>query len=97
LRAVLVQGPSMLPALRPGDCLLVRPGARICAGDVVVARFPARPDLLVVKRAVRPVGELWWLEGDNTAATDDSRTYGPAQVLSRVVLRYWPLPPRRVS
>ena len=97
MRAVLVQGPSMLPALRPGDCLLVRPGARIRAGDVVVARFPARPDLLVVKRAVRPVGELWWLEGDNTAATDDSRAYGPAQVLSRVVLRYWPLPPRRVS
>ena len=97
MRAVLVQGLSMLPALRPGDCLLVRPGARICAGDVVVARFPARPDLLVVKRAVRPVGELWWLEGDNTAATDDSRRYGPGQVLSRVVLRYWPLPPRRVS
>ena len=97
MRAVLVQGASMLPALREGDCLLVRPGARVRVGDVVVARFPARPDLLVVKRAVRPVGELWWVEGDNAAATDDSCTYGPARVLSRVVLRYWPLPPRRVS
>ena len=97
MRAVLVQGPSMLPTLRPGDCLLVRPGARIRVGDVVVARFPARPDLLVVKRVVRPVGALWWIEGDNATATDDSRTYGPAQVLSRVVLRYWPLPPRRVA
>ena len=46
---------------------------------------------------MRPVGALWWIEGDNATATDDSRTYGPAQVLSRVVLRYWPLPPRRVA
>jgi hypothetical protein len=65
-------------------------------GDVVVARFPTRPDLLVVKRAVRPEGGLWWVEGDNPAVTDDSRRYGPADVLARVVLRYWPLPPGRV-
>ena len=93
LLAVLVSGPSMLPALRPGDCLLVRRGARVRAGDVVVARFPSRPDLLVVKRAVRPVGTLWWLEGDHPGVADDSRRYGPAEVLGRVVLRYWPLPP----
>ena len=97
MRAVLVEGLSMLPALRPGDCLLVRRCTRPRPGQVVVARFPARPDLLVVKRLVRPVGDLWWVEGDNAAATDDSRTYGPAQVLGRVWLRYWPLPPRRVA
>ena len=95
MRAVLVEGPSMLPALRPGDCLLVRRPRRVRPGDVVVARFPARPDLLVVKRAVRPDGRLWWVEGDNPAVTDDSRRYGPAEVLARVVLRYWPLPPSR--
>jgi nickel-type superoxide dismutase maturation protease len=94
LGAVLVAGPSMLPALHPGDCLLVRTGARVRPGDVVVARFPSRPELLVVKRAVRPVGDrLWWVEGDNPAVTDDSRRFGPAEVQSRVVLRYWP-PPR---
>lgn len=97
LSAVLVDGPSMLPTLRPGDCLLVRPGVRPRAGDVVVARFAARPDLLVVKRAVRPEGDGWWVESDNPAVTDDSRRYGPAQVLARVVLRYWPPPPRRLS
>ena len=96
MRAVLVQGPSMLPALRPGDCLLVRAPRRVRPGDVVVARFPVRPDLLVVKRAVRPEGGLWWVEGDNPAVADDSRRYGPAEVLARVVLRYWPLPPGRV-
>ena len=95
MHAVLVQGPSMLPTLSPGDCLLVRRPRRVRPGDVVVARFPARPDLLVVKRAVRPEGALWWVEGDNPAVTDDSRRYGPAEVLARVVLRYWPLPPSR--
>ena len=94
LTAVLVSGPSMLPTLREGDCLLVRRRGRVRPGQVVVARFPARPDLLVVKRAVRPVGDLWWVEGDNAAATDDSHRYGPAEVLGRVVLRYWPRPRR---
>ena len=96
MRAVLVEGPSMLPTLSPGDCLLVRGPRRVRPGDVVVARFPVRPDLLVVKRAVRPVDGLWWLEGDNPAVADDSRRYGPAEVLGRVVLRYWPLPLGRV-
>jgi nickel-type superoxide dismutase maturation protease len=90
LLPVLVDGPSMLPTLRPGDALLVRRGARVRRGDVVVARFPASPDLLVVKRAVRPVTGGWWVESDNPAVTDDSRRYGPAHVLGRVVLRWWP-------
>jgi len=97
LGRVLVAGESMLPTLRPGDCLVVRRGVRPRPGDVVVARFPSRPGLLVVKRAVRPVGDLWWIESDNPVVTDDSRRYGPALVLSRVVLRYWPLPVRRRS
>jgi phage repressor protein C with HTH and peptisase S24 domain len=86
----------MLPTLAPGDCLLVLTGGRVRPGDVVVARFPDGPELLVVKRAVAPVGDLWDVRGDNPAVTDDSRRYGPAQVLGRVVLRYWPLPPGRV-
>lgn len=97
MRAVLVEGPSMLPTLRPGDCLLVRGPRRVRVGSVVVASFASRPDLLVVKRAVRPDGDLWWVEGDNPEVTDDSRRYGPAQVLAVVVLRYWPLPPRRIA
>ena len=91
MRAVLVEGPSMLPTLHPGDCLLVRRPRRVRAGSLVVARFPSRPDLLVVKRAVRRVEGLWWVEGDNPAVADDSRRYGPAEVLGVVALRYWPL------
>jgi phage repressor protein C with HTH and peptisase S24 domain len=93
LFAVLVHGPSMAPALRHGDALLVRRGARsVRGGDVVVARFRARPDLVVVKRAVRAMDDGWWVRGANDLATDDSRTYGVADVLGRVVLRYWPRP-----
>jgi phage repressor protein C with HTH and peptisase S24 domain len=85
----------MAPTLRHGDAVLTRRGGRpVRPGDVVLARFPTRPDLLVVKRAVRHEGDGWWLEGDNPLVTDDSRSYGPAVVEARVVLRCWPHPCR---
>ena len=92
--AALVRGPSMAPALRSGDALLVRRGGRVRAGDIVVARFRSRPDLLVVKRAVRAQDGGWWVRGDNEFITDDSRAYGVADVIGRVVCRYWPRPSR---
>lgn len=83
----------MAPTLRHGDAVLVRRGGRpIQPGDVVVARFLARPDLLVVKRAVRREASGWWLVGDNEFVTDDSRAFGAAEVVGRVVCRYWPQP-----
>jgi hypothetical protein len=85
----------MVPTLRHGDAVLARRGGRgPRPGDVVLARFRARPDLLVVKRVVRTEGDGWWLEGDNLVVTDDSRAYGVADVEARVVLRYWPNPRR---
>jgi nickel-type superoxide dismutase maturation protease len=88
---VLVQGPSMVPTLRHGDALLVRRGGgRIRPGDLVVARFRARPDLLVVKRAIREQDGGWWVRSDNPLTADDSRAYGPADVAGRVVCRWWP-------
>jgi phage repressor protein C with HTH and peptisase S24 domain len=81
----------MVPALRHGDAVLVRRGGRpVRPGDVVVVRFRSRPELLAVKRAVRPQDGGWWVRGDNEFVTDDSRAYGVADVVGRVVLRYWP-------
>ena len=94
LLAVLVRGPSMVPTLRDGDALLVRRGGRVRPGQVVVGRFRSRPELLVVKRAVRPEGDGWWLEGDNEFVTDDSRAFGVADVIGPAILRYWPRPGR---
>ena len=82
----------MVPTLRDGDAVLAWRGRAPRVGDVVLARFRSRPDLLVVKRAVRRVDSGWWIEGDNTFVTDDSRAYGVADVEARVVLRYWPRP-----
>jgi nickel-type superoxide dismutase maturation protease len=90
LFAVLVRGPSMVPALRDGDALIVRRGGRTRAGDVVVARFRSRPELLVVKRAVRAQDGGWWIQGDNPLIEDDSRAYGVADVIGRVLFRYYP-------
>jgi phage repressor protein C with HTH and peptisase S24 domain len=83
----------MVPALRHGDAVLVRRGGRpVRPGDVVVVRFRRRPEPLMIKRAVRPQDGGWWVRGDNEFVTDDSRAYGVADVVGRVVLRYWPKP-----
>jgi signal peptidase I len=84
-----VSGPSMVPTLVDGDALVAYPVRRVRPGDVVIARFRSRPDLLVVKRAIRPYLDGWWIEGDNPFVTDDSRRYGEAVVLGRVLFRYW--------
>jgi nickel-type superoxide dismutase maturation protease len=90
---VAVAERSMEPALRPGDWLLVRRGGRIQPGQVVVARHPARPEMLLVKRADRRQDEGWWLLSDNAgAATVDSRQFGPVApelIEGRVLGRYW--------
>ncbi len=94
--SVLVNGPSMLPVLRPDDCLVVDRSRDVRAGDVVVARFRERPALLVVKRAVRPVGDGWELASDNPAVEGHGLTSGVGDVEAVVRWRYWPLPPARL-
>jgi nickel-type superoxide dismutase maturation protease len=97
LRLVLVQGPSMAPALRHGDRLVVwlRPPRRTpSVGRIVVVSLPDRP--LSVKRLTAVEGESRiWVEGDNEFASTDSRQLGwlPATFLDGVVLaRLWPRP-----
>jgi nickel-type superoxide dismutase maturation protease len=102
MRAVEVTGQSMVPALRPGDWLLVRSGARIAPGNVVVARHPREEDVLIVKRAARREADGWWLESDNqrAAGRQDSWDFGAVPdrlIVGRVVLRYWPRPSLRLG
>jgi nickel-type superoxide dismutase maturation protease len=101
VRAVEVTGESMLPALRPGDWLLVRPRARVAPGHVVVARHPEEPARLIVKRAAWREGDAWWLESDNQGAPGraDSWDFGAVPddlIVGRVIARYWPRPSLRL-
>lgn len=78
----------MLPNLADGDRVLVCYGARVRAGDVVLALRPDRPGVAMVKRAAEHVGEGWRLLGDNPHRSTDSRDFGPvpdALVLGRVL------------
>lgn len=89
----------MVPVLRPGDRCWVRWGAAAEVGQVVVARRPDRPDLLIVKRLVRRESDGAWLEGDNPDGSHDSWVFGPvaeSDLLGRVVARLWP-PPFRLA
>ncbi len=84
----------MTPTLRSGDTVIVRHGARVRPGDIVLARFRSMPELLVLKRVVRAEEDGWWLASDNQFAGGDSRSHGVADVEARVVLRI-PRGPRR--
>jgi signal peptidase I len=96
---VRVEGTSMLPTLRPGDLLAVRPlrPDEPHRGQLVVVR---RGDIEIVKRVGETVdgfelgaGE-YWLLGDNAAASTDSLTTGPvtrSELVGVVRARYMPL------
>jgi hypothetical protein len=83
----------MAPTLRHGDALLVRRTGAGKAGAVAVVRFADDP-ALYVKRLSYPVDTGWWAVGDNAIASADSRDYGPAEVVGRVLIRWWPRPSR---
>ncbi len=95
IRRVKVAERSMEPALRPGDWLLVRRTRRIRPGQIVLARHPERPEMLIVKRAARRADGGWWLASDNPdAGAVDSRRFGavPGPLIEgRVLARYWRL------
>ncbi|MCI0633663.1 MAG: nickel-type superoxide dismutase maturation protease [Actinobacteria bacterium] len=105
---VEVAGRSMRPTLEPGDWALAigtGRGRLPRIGDIVVLEHPDRPEVELVKRVTdvrsSPMSgatELW-VEGDDPAASTDSRHFGPvhgSQVRGRVVLVWWPPSRRRL-
>jgi len=83
----------MQPFLQPGDRLLVWGTRRIRPGDIAVATDPRDPSRTLVKRVTAVDEDGVVLQGDNPAASTDSRTFGalpPNAVKGRAVYRYAP-------
>jgi nickel-type superoxide dismutase maturation protease len=93
-RQVRVIGSSMVPTLEHGDLVLARMGRPVRPDDLVLVRWPSRPDQLSIKRAVWREGGGWFVVGDNTGASTDSNHLGPATVLGVISWRLWPRPRR---
>jgi len=82
----VVDGPSMEPAYRAGNRLIVNRLAYLrrppAIGDVVVLRDPGDGGRLLIKRVAappngdRPSPEHVWVLGDNAAESRDSRAFG---------------------
>jgi signal peptidase I len=68
---------------------------RVKPGQLVIARHPEQPDLLLVKRAAWLEQSGWWLNSDNPlVGAVDSARFGPVPpelIEGRMLLRYWPL------
>lgn len=95
-RCFQVHNNSMLPHLQPGENILVNLKAYVKTqprlGDVVLAQHPHKFDLLIVKRvaAIHEDGSCF-LQGDNLAFSEDSRSFGfvlPEQILGQVTSRF---------
>lgn len=54
---VVVSGLSMMPALRPGDQVLVRRGGRVLVGTMIVFRSPGEGDSMLIKRVAALPGD----------------------------------------
>jgi nickel-type superoxide dismutase maturation protease len=88
-----VEGHSMIPALLAGDRILFRrrlPGEVPKVGTVVAFEDPReRETRLLIKRVAQVDGHQITVVGDNTAASTDSRDFGPirAENISWIYLR----------
>ena len=88
---VRVVGPSMEPAVQNGQWWVVRKGAKLRQGDVVLLQHPERSDLSVVKRLSHREDSGWWVLGDNPRESDDSRQFGAVSdtlIIGRLIFRY---------
>jgi nickel-type superoxide dismutase maturation protease len=84
---VRVVGPSMEPVLRNGQICWARRGG-IKPGRIAVFSEPGRPALIAVKRLMRQGAAGWWVEGENSEASTDSRSFGEvpdSQILGTLI------------
>jgi nickel-type superoxide dismutase maturation protease len=98
LSRYVVEGPSMEPAFRSGDRVLVnRLAYRSRAprdGEVVVLRDPERAGHILLKRVAVAPGDRGpsptrvYVLGDNAAESRDSRAFGTVEI-GQIIGRAW--------
>ncbi len=95
VRPYRVHGPSMLPEFKSGGLVLVeklsyrfRNPAR---GEVIVFNSPVGGQQ--IDRVIKEVEpQMYWVEGDNTDQSTDSRDFGPvakSAIIGRVMWRVY--------
>ena len=90
----VVSGDSMLPAYPAGSKLFVSRIVYVLRrpriGDMVVLRDP-RDGRLILKRIKSGGENKYWVEGDNSAESTDSRSFGSVKkgdIIGKVMYRY---------
>ena len=76
---VVIHGNSMSPALKNGDEVTFDSYKEqsIKIGDILVVNHPYSADKKIVKRVSKIKGDsLYFLEGDNSYESSDSKTFG---------------------
>ena len=76
---VVIHGNSMSPALKNGDEVTFDnyKEQSIKIGDILVVNHPYSVDKKIVKRVSKIKGDsLYFLEGDNSYESSDSKTFG---------------------
>lgn len=79
----------MLPTLKDGDKVLVKPGSHFEVGDIVLANHPYKK-MRVIKRISEISDGRVSLVGDNPDESTDSRTFGEVSsndILGRVIAK----------
>ena len=73
----IIEGDSMLPTLKQGDCVFINPSAKPKVGDIVLFLHPFKQSVKVVKRLAQITSDgRYFLVGDNALESTDSRSFG---------------------
>ncbi len=89
-RRVGVKGNSMLPTLKNGEEVLVKPTETFQIDDIVVANHPFKQSVVIIKRISEINEKGLFLVGDNPIESTDSRSFGEVSiknVLGKVTCR----------
>lgn len=80
----------MLPILKDGDKVLVKPETNLQIGDIVVAKHPYKITPIIKRITKISTGGKVFLSGDNPDESTDSRTFGEISikdVLGKVICK----------